>query len=333
MDNEQADGKPPHYHAADGREMVQHQRPDAAVQCALRHVIDSMSADQRRQENNESSMNIMSYDARATRALTDGEIKERVPSIFAGRAREDVSDKYLFIPTGNILDGMRDEGWVPVEVAEQRVKSFESPNRGFQKHMIRFAQRDSLDKFQSQLDIVVINSHDRTSGYQLYGSPMRLICFNGLVVSDDILEHMSIRHVGFNPDYVITASLDMARELPKLNEVMAGWQDRKMTEAERLALANEAIVIRWGDYSKAPIGAKLLLEPRRTEDTGSDLWTTFNVIQENLMRGGMKDREKRWEAMRQGNRRPGRARPVKAIDANLRINRELWFAAGQFLLN
>jgi len=295
-------------------------------------------------------MNIMSYDARATRALTDGEIKEQVPSIFAGRAREDVSDKYLFIPTGSILDGMRDEGWVPVEVAEQRVKSFESPNRGFQKHMIRFAQRDSLDKFQSQLvpgkhvinrekplatrlDIVVINSHDRTSGYQLYGSPMRLICFNGLVVSDDILEHMSIRHVGFNPDYVITASLDMARELPKLNEVMAGWQDRKMTEAERLALANQAIVIRWGEFAKAPIGPKLLLEPRRPEDTGSDLWTTFNVVQENLMRGGMKDRDKRWEAMRQGNRRPGRARPVKAIDANLRINRELWFAAGQFLLN
>jgi hypothetical protein len=37
--------------------------------------------------------------------------------------------------------------------------------------------------------------------------------------------------------------------------------------------------------------------------------------------------------MRAGNRRPGRARPVKAIDANLRINRELWAAAGQFLLN
>lgn len=304
----------------------------------------------RTEDNNESSMNTMSFDARATRALSDGEIKERVPSIFAGRAREDVSDKYLFIPTASILDGMREEGWCPVEVQEQRVKSFDSPNRGTQKHMIRFAQRDQLDKFQSQLvpgkhvinrekplatrlDILVINSHDRTSGYQVFGSPMRLICFNGLVVSDEMLEHISIRHVGFDPSHVITASLEMAREMPRLWETMNSWQDRKMTDAERLQLANVATVIRWGEVAKAPIGPKMLLEPRRPEDTGSDLWSTFNVIQENLMRGGMKDREKRWEAMRQGNRRPGRARPVKAIDANLRINRELWGAAAQFLQN
>jgi len=56
--------------------------------------------------------------------------------------------------------------------------------------------------------------------------------------------------------------------------------------------------------------------PRRFEDRGNDLWTTFNRIQENLMRGGLS-----------GHNRNGRrltTRPIAGVSENVRLNRALW---------
>jgi Domain of unknown function (DUF932) len=317
--------------------------------------VSELKNNNEKQHKQRQTMTTTTESARAIRALTNEEMRERVPSIFAATARADVSDRYLFVPTSSILEGMRQEGWVPVEVNEQRVKRIVLPNspiinRNYQKHMVRFAKRDEIERFRSQLepgkhvlnyakplatrtDIVLINSHDRTSGCQLYGAPYRLVCFNGLVVSDAIMEHMSIRHVGFNPAQVIQASVEMAREIPRIMETMAGWQDRIMTDAERVELARRALEIRWTNASLAPIGPRMLLEPRRAEDSGNDLWLTWNVVQENLLKGGVKDQDKRWEARSRGERAPGRTRAVRAINENLRINRALWDLAEEFSRN
>lgn len=276
--------------------------------------------------------------------LDDNRLREIAPSIFATQAQEGVSDIYQFLPTSSILGGMRDQGWVPVQAQEQRAAT---ERQGFQKHLIRFARIRDLERFQGQLepgkhiinhkkplatrmDILVVNSHDRTSGYQLYGAPKRLVCYNGLVVSDATMQHLSIRHVGFNPDKVVAASLGMAEVIPMVLDTMASWQDRVLTDAEKEELAKRALGIRWDDPKSAPVGPGKLLVPRRYEDNGSDLWTVWNVVQENLIKGGVQDGAKAMEANRQGHRAPGKTRPVRAIDENLRINRALWDLAEEF---
>ena len=58
------------------------------------------------------------------------------------------------------------------------------------------------------------------------------------------------------------------------------------------------------------------LVPRRPEDVGNDLWRTFNVLQENLLRGGIR-----------GARRPNRltrTRRIRAIREDVRLNSALW---------
>lgn len=282
--------------------------------------------------------------------LTDDRLRNIAPSIFATEAQEGASEIYRFLPTSSILDGMRDQGWVPVEAQEQRVASFNPQHRGYQKHMIRFARTRDLERFANKvepgkhvinrqkplatrMDILVVNSHDRTSGYQLYGAPKRLICYNGLVVSDATMQHLSIRHVGFDPHKVVAASLGMAEVIPMVLETMASWQDRVLTDAEKAELAERALGIRWEDTASAPIHPGKLLTPRRYEDGSNDLWTVWNVVQENLMKGGQKDQAKRAEAYASFKRAPGRTRPVVAIDENLRINRELWDLADEFSQN
>jgi len=63
--------------------------------------------------------------------------------------------------------------------------------------------------------------------------------------------------------------------------------------------------------------------PRRREDVGQSLWTSFNVIQENLIRGGLPGRRQTAD----GHIRRSRTRPINAIDQNVGLNRALWTLA------
>ena len=61
----------------------------------------------------------------------------------------------------------------------------------------------------------------------------------------------------------------------------------------KAALAASAHALRFGDADgkvATPIRPEQLLTPRRAEDRADDLWTTLNVIQENVMRGGLSAR-------------------------------------------
>ena len=90
------------------------------------------------------------------------------------------------------------------------------------------------------------------------------------------------------------------------------------SEADR-----ESLHVRFADddgQTRTPIRPEQLLAPRRHEDTGRDLWTTTNVIQEHVIRGGL-------TAMgRDAHDRPRRvtSRPIQGIDQDVKLNRALW---------
>ena len=60
------------------------------------------------------------------------------PSNFASVVQtahaEDVSEKYRFIPTFEVLNMLEKEGWKPTSIREARV--LDSNNNGFQKHIV-----------------------------------------------------------------------------------------------------------------------------------------------------------------------------------------------------
>ena len=86
--------------------------------------------------------------------------------------------------------------------------------------------------------------------------------------------------------------------------------------------------MRFGDLEKAPVRPEMLLTARRTEDAQNDTWTTLNVLQENCVRGGQRDRFKR---KADGQRMP-KSREVKGIDGNVQLNKALWHLAEQMKL-
>jgi len=122
--------------------------------------------------------------ARGAVALSDEELRRCAPSIFASQPIDTVSNRYSFLPTSSILRGMRQNGWVPVRAEQQSVRT--EARRGFQKHLIRFARVEHLDsweKNQVRPEVVLLNSHDKSSAYQLHCGLFRLVCSNGMVVA------------------------------------------------------------------------------------------------------------------------------------------------------
>ena len=259
--------------------------------------------------------------ARGTVAISDEELQRLAPSIFASQPIEGVSDRYSFLPTSSILKGMRENGWVPVRAEQQSVRT--EARRGFQKHLIRFARIEHLDTWernQVRPEVVLLNSHDKSSAYQLHCGLFRLVCSNGKVVSNGTFSRISIKHSGFNPDSVIEASFKVLGAVPDIMNKVQLFQDRILTDAERLALATGAATYRWEDPTKAPVNASMLLNPRRYGDDAKDLWTTLNAVQENVIRGGQRDYSRRRP---NGSRMP-KSRAIKGIDEDMKLNKALW---------
>jgi hypothetical protein len=256
-----------------------------------------------------------------TVAISDQELNALAPSVFASQPIAGVSDRYSFLPTSSILNGMRENGWVPVRAEQQSVRT--EARRGFQKHLIRFARAEHLatwDKNQVRPEVVLLNSHDKSSAYQLHCGLFRLVCLNGMVVSDGTFARISIKHSGFNPDLVIEASFDVLEAVPQIMDKVKLFQDRILTEPERLALATGAATYRWEDPNKAPVNPSMLLNPRRYGDGAKDLWTTLNTVQENIIRGGQRDYSRRRP---DGSRMP-KSRAIKGIDEDMKLNKALW---------
>ena len=254
--------------------------------------------------------------------LTDESLATQAPSVFAVQAAGDVSDRYTFIPTSKIVSRMRAEGWAPVDAREQAVRL---ENRiGFQKHMIRFQHRAQIGRGGEYVaEIALVNSHDRSSAYQLHAALYRLVCGNGLMVSDTTFEHIAVRHSGGEADEIIAASFKVLANLPQLTESVEAFRARQLNHTEAKAFAESAIMLRWDSIKEAPVSAEKVLESRRYEDKGNNLWQVYNRVQENLLRGGQKDYSRR----RGNGTRHTRTRPVSGLAEDIRLNKSLWHLA------
>ena len=103
-----------------------------------------------------------------------------------------------------------------MSAVEQRIKI--EDRRSFQKPLLRFRRRDVVPvKGEYTPELCLINSHDRSSAYQLHAGLYRFICANGMFVADgSAFERVSIRHAGFTPDEVIDASFRILDQVPAI---------------------------------------------------------------------------------------------------------------------
>jgi hypothetical protein len=231
-----------------------------------------------------------------------------------------VSQRYAYVPTARIVEGLREHDWVPVAVEEQRIRN--ETRRGFQKHLIRFRRADQMETLDEwNVEMVLLNSHDAGCAYQVHAGIYRRLCSNGLVLSQDSFEAIRFRHAGLLAEEVVQASFRLLDFVPKVGELVQRFRARALDVRESLALAGHALVLRYASLAAAPVDPETLLKARRPEDEGTDLWRTVNRLQENLERGGVSD----FHRDRRGKLRSVRA--LRGIDSKVSLNKGLWGVA------
>lgn len=249
--------------------------------------------------------------------LTNEQLCQLAPSIFSDTPIEGVSERYAFVPTYSVLDTFREKGYYPIMASESKVR--DENNQGYQKHIIQFRSLDNLlrpDANEEYADIVLTNSHNRTSSFIVDLAIFRLVCSNMLVVPSHTFAHHSIIHAGFNIQKVKMAIDEVTSYMPKIKNDLERFKSIKLSPLEQHSLANAAIDMRF-DTDMHKIDSNELLKVHRSEDNDNSLWTTFNRVQEAIIRGGIIGH----------NRYTGKSftsKAITAIDANLKLNKELF---------
>lgn len=259
----------------------------------------------------------------AQNALTLEQINQVAPSVFSTEASHDVSNRYSFIPTSMVLESLMREGW-EVRMASQS-QSRTQDGQMYMKHMLRLRQPGLVLNVGDVLpEIVLINSHNRGCAYQMHAGLFRLVCSNGMVVADATFAKQSIKHSGKILDEVRMGADMIVKEIPHIHQNVIEMQGINLDDGERLIFAKAARMLKFEDDSA--VQAEQLLNVRRYGDEKRDLWTTFNVIQENILKGGLNYRTLGHydENGQYIHSRGNRTRPVKNINEDLRLNKALW---------
>ena len=259
----------------------------------------------------------------SNRILSLDEIQQRAPSVFATEAWGQTSENYRFIPTVDVVNGLIANGFVPVDARQSRTRI--EGKQDFTKHLLRFRHRDQFDENREVKvgdgipEIVLLNSHDRSSSYQISLGIFRLVCTNGMIVKSAGVDEIRVRHSGGEDivQQVIEGSYRIIEDAPKAIAQIEQWKGIQLDEHEQGILAEAALEVR---DTSLDISVESLLSARRYQDSGTngsrDLWRTMNVVQENLIRGGVVGRD--------ANNQRRRLRGVKSVDGDTKLNRALW---------
>lgn len=249
---------------------------------------------------------------RSDSPLSDEQIFKAAPSVFADAPHNSRSARYAYIPTCEVVNGLRAEGFQPFMACQARSR-IEGKSE-FTKHMIRFRHQNQIIGDTAN-EIILVNSHDGTSSYQMLAGCFRFVCHNGLICGSEV-EDFRIRHSGDVLTNVIEGAYHIVDEFEQVDSAKELMQSVVLSPGQQNAFANAALQLRYDPDDNVPIEAYKLNAARRSSDRGDDLWHTLNRVQENMIQGGV----------RGINRNGGRmsTRKVTGVSENIRLNRAIW---------
>lgn len=247
--------------------------------------------------------------------LTNNELLRVVPSIFSEDKHDSRSERYTYIPTITILEKLRQEGFLPFFACQTRTRS--EDKRGHTKHMLRLRRAGQITG-EEVPEIILLNSHDGSSSYQMIPGMFRFVCTNGMVCGQTFGE-IRVPHKGDVVGQVIEGAYEVLGIFDKVTESREMMKDTALSREEQEIFARTALNWRYDENAEGkhiPLAPTDLLTTRRREDNPNDLWTTYQRVQENMTKGGLLGRTA------QGKRQ--RTRAVTGIDGDVKLNRALW---------
>ena len=263
------------------------------------------------------------FKAGAINSISMEVAKQNAPAIFATKPADYINtNRYHFTPTFEIIDMMKDMGYMLTAAKQSKTKIPLRRDHGV--HIVEFQHPDlyvkdsSSNEVEARPTIVMVNSSDGSRPFDFQMGMFRLVCSNGLIVKDRDLGGFKERHTKFTFNEIKDMISQKVDALPKTIDKINKWNLIEMSSKDRFAFATEALALRLsGDRLPEEYEIRGILDPKRAADKHNNLWCTYNVVQENLIKGGfqMNDRQ---------------ARPITNPWQDLELNKGLWALAEKF---
>lgn len=240
-------------------------------------------------------------------------LKTSVPAIFAEGPDPKMSNRYNFANSRAILEKLVDSGW-QINSAKQ------VGDNQYSAHQVILRHNDFHNVGDVLPQIMFNNSHNGTSKMDISMGIFRLVCSNGLVVPASVANSISMKHVDLSTDFTQVMTNDFFSKIPTIFNRMGEMQERKLGQREIEEFTKRAVELR---FEKAANNVVLedMLRPYREEDKSNDLWTIFNVVQEKVIKGGVR--------FQNTNRR---SKPIVNFINDNKLNTQLWEIAEEYLV-
>lgn len=239
------------------------------------------------------------------------------------------SDRFQVIKPSMIADVLNDHGFDLVHLKTGKAK--DASRQDFQTTVARYRSRDGFAIDGLSFDIIFKVPH-------LYGSLQGVLglfrgtCANQLNVGTHF-ESVKVKHLG-NPLQELDSLIPrLVAQRESLVETVKMMQSRDVTPSELIQLAQDVASIRLqGIDNVAKVEIQDLIKVRRQDDAKNDLFSCLNVIQENVLRFGLRYQitsvdQNGIQTIRNQTARKVREESVRAID----LNASIWDAATKLL--
>jgi hypothetical protein len=155
---------------------------------------------------------------RRDRPLTREELFCVVPSVFSEDKHASRSERYTCIPTITLLENLQREGFQPFFACQTRVR--DQGKREHTKHMLRLRREGQITGHQVP-EIILLNSHDGSSSYQMLPGLFRMVCQNGLICGESFGE-VRVPHKGDVVERVIEGAYEVLDVFDRVDEKARG---------------------------------------------------------------------------------------------------------------
>lgn len=250
---------------------------------------------------------------RSEHGLGLDQIRQYAPSVFAEQPHDRVSSRYGFVPTISVVEELGKTGLVPVYAGQSITR--DKSRKAFTRHVLRFRPDMAPELHGTVPEVVLMNSHDGSSGFKLWLGMFRMVCANGMIISDNLLGQINVPHRSQAPKLVADQSIGFLSKIDYVDDKLRLFMDKILTVEEQYDFAAKAADIRWGQDKPAGLNSRSLLDSRRYGDDGDDAWRVLNRVQENVIKGGV--------SLLRANRRSS-TRVMRSVSDDARINTQLW---------
>jgi len=236
------------------------------------------------------------------------------PSALSDVASPDVSNKYTFIPTMRVVNVLHNEGWSIVKTAAKKPRTADP---AYTQHLIEFEHSELKSvSDDTNLRILLKNSHNGMSSFQFLLGLYRIVCSNGLVVSKGTAQSYSVRHVGYTDAKVASALKAITTKAPLVSNQIEAMQNTAIDNAIAWHYAGTVLHDLDIQVNQYNIN-QLTKENHRAADNAPNVWTLYNRVQERILKGKAYVNTDSIGGMR-------KLRAIKSIDRQISVNQRLW---------